>query len=106
MRCVWAWIRLIGLFLKEFVFSVKNVAVAVLAPWRPLRSSIVAVPLDLKSNEGITLLASMSTLTPGTTVIYINDDRTALYAHVMNASEQCVIDMKKGFEGSVKEVLK
>ena len=101
-----AWIKLHGLFFRELALSVKDVAITVLKPERPMRSAIVAVPLAVKSEEGITLLANMITLTPGTTSLHVSKDGTTLYAHVMNASDESVLQIKNGFERSVGEVLR
>ncbi|AHB47638.1 sodium:proton antiporter [Hyphomicrobium nitrativorans NL23] len=100
-----AWGRLGALFFREFALSVKDVSLAVLDPRRPLRPAIVAVPLDVKSDAGITLLANMITLTPGTTSLHVSEDRKTLYVHAMNASESTVADIKAGFEAKVREVL-
>lgn len=105
MNASLAWLRLTGLFFKELALSVKDVAITVLNPRRPIRSAIVAVPLDVTSDAGITLLANMITLTPGTTSLHVSKDHTTLYVHVMNASDQSVTQIKDGFERRVKEVL-
>jgi len=101
-----AWARLAVLFFKDLAFSVRDVAILVTRPKRPFRSAIVAVPLDVKSDEGITLLANMITLTPGTTSLHVSEDKSTLYAHVMNATEESVAGIKDGFERNVMEVLK
>ena len=105
MNAAVAWARLSSLFFKDLVLSVRDVAILVMRPKRPFRSAIVAVPLDVKSDEGITLLANMITLTPGTTSLHVSEDKSTLYAHVMNASDGSVAGIKKGFEQSVREVL-
>ena len=105
LRKAVAWGQLGGLFFRELVLSVKDVVLAVLDPRRPLRPAIVAVPLDVKSEAGITLLANMITLTPGTTSLHVSEDRKTLYVHAMNASETTVADIKAGFEAKVREVL-
>jgi multicomponent Na+:H+ antiporter subunit E len=105
MNMVLSWCRLSGIFFRELAFSVKDVVATVLNPRRPIRSAIVAVPLDVESRAGITLLANMITLTPGTTSLHVSKDHTTLYVHVMNASDQSVTQIKDGFERRVKEVL-
>ncbi len=105
MTALIAWTRLTALFVKDLALSVRDVAILVLRPRRPFRSAIVAVPLDVKSDEGITLLANMITLTPGTTSLHVSQDRSTLYAHVMNASDESVAQIKDGFETCVREVL-
>jgi multicomponent Na+:H+ antiporter subunit E len=105
-RITYAWMRLIALFFWELALSVKEVTLTVFNPNRALRSAVVAVPLDVKSDEGITLLANMITLTPGTTSLHVSQDKSTLYVHVMNVSEESVRQIKDGFESSVKEVLR
>ncbi|WP_291823521.1 Na+/H+ antiporter subunit E [Bosea sp. (in: a-proteobacteria)] len=100
-----AWGRLAGLFLKELALSVKEVTLTVIDPQRASRSAILAVPLDVKSDAGITLLANMITLTPGTVSLHVSEDRATLYVHVMNVSDLSVRQIKDGFERRVKEVL-
>lgn len=100
-----AWLRLTFLFFRELALSVRDVAITVLHPRRNIRSAIVAIPLDLKGDPGITLLANMITLTPGTTSLHVSEDRKFLYAHVMSVSDETVEQIKAGFEHHVREVL-
>lgn len=102
-RRVRAWVLLIGLFFKELALSVHHVAVAVLWPGRVQSSAIVAVPLSLRSDMAISTLANMITLTPGTTSLHVSDDRSLLYVHVMDFSDDVVEQIKLGFEHHVKE---
>lgn len=99
------WSVLAGLFFRELTLSVKDVVMAVLQPSRVRRSGIVAVPLDVRSDAGITVLANLITLTPGTTSLHVAEDRSMLYVHVMNLSDGTVEQIKTGFERRVKEVL-
>lgn len=99
------WTVLILTFGRELVKSVYDVLLNVINPHRVSHSAIVEVPLDLKSDLGITLLANMITLTPGTTTLHISDDKSRLYAHVMNYSDSVVADIKGGFEQQILKVL-
>jgi len=99
------WTRLLLLFAWELAQSVWDVAMTVLSPRRQGNSAIVAIPLDVKTDAGITLLANMITLTPGTTTLHLSDDRTVLYAHVLNVTPTTVDGIKNGFERRVMEVL-
>lgn len=105
LRKTWGWIALGALFFKELILSVVDVALIVLRPSRLRESAIVAVPLDVKSDAGITLLAHLITLTPGTTSLHVSDDRSTLYIHVLNMSDDTVESIKSGFERRVLEVL-
>lgn len=105
VRYVAAWLALAWLFLRELVMSVKEVVLTVLRPARASRSGIVAVPLELRSEGGITLLANMITLTPGTTSLHVSEDRRVLFVHVMNLADETVAQIKSGFEQRVRKVL-
>lgn len=109
MKPMWrrtrAWAVLAGLFVRELAFSVSDVVKAVLRPARVQRSGIVAVPLALRSDAGIAMLANLVTLTPGTTSLHVCPQRRVLYVHVMNLSDDTVAQIQSGFERRVKETL-
>jgi len=100
------WSVLILTFGKELAKSVYDVMLNVINPSRISHSAIVEIPLDVKSELGIVLLANMITLTPGTTTLHISSDKTRLYAHVMNYSESTASDIKEGFEQLIMKVLR
>lgn len=101
-------ISLVLLFLYELMASAIRVAIVVLTPdlKSVLRPAIVAVPLTVKSDAEITLLANLITLTPGTLSVDVSDDRGLLYVHVLALStrEALIADIASGFETKVKEV--
>ena len=102
-----AALRLGLFFLWELVLANWSVALAVLFPARRVRPAIVAVPLDVRSDAGITLLANLVTLTPGSLSVDLSDDRRTLYVHALSAPdpEALVRQIKSGFERRVLEVL-
>ena len=100
-----AWLVLAGLFARELVLSVNDVLKAVLRPSRVQRSGIVAVPLSLREDASIALLANLVTLTPGTTSLHVSDDKGVLYVHAMNLGDDTVAQIQSGFERRVKECL-
>lgn len=104
IRKAWSWIVLAFIFCRELLLSVWSVALAVLNPSRVSNSAIVVVPLDVKSDAGIALLANMITLTPGTISLHVSDDRTKLFVHVMDYSPDIVQKLKEGFERHVMEI--
>lgn len=102
------WRRITNLVLVFFwALIVANVRVAysVLAPQSKMRPGIVAIPLDIKRDIEITLLANMITLTPGTLSIDVSDDRKVLYVHGMHVYdlEEFKHEIKDGFERLVRE---
>lgn len=100
-----AWAVLAALFARELTLSVSDVVRAVLRPARLQRSGIVAVPLSLRTDAAIALLANLVTLTPGTTSLHVCPRRRLLFVHVMNLDDHTVTRIQRGFEQRVKESL-
>jgi multicomponent Na+:H+ antiporter subunit E len=97
----------IGYVLVEIVLANIAVARAVLfTPLDELRPGIVAVPLDVKSDVEITMLANLITLTPGTLSLDVSDDRSTLFVHAIDVAspEAFRSATKDGFERAVREV--
>jgi multicomponent Na+:H+ antiporter subunit E len=76
-----ALLRFLGFFLRELVVANVQVALWALSPRPPLHPAIVAVPLRLKQDSSITLLAITITLLPGTVAMGVSHDKHVLYAH-------------------------
>lgn len=93
-------------FLKELLLSNAAVARSILRPVSSLSPGIVAVPLDLTSDAGITVLANLITLTPGTLSLDVSPDRRTLYVHALDVADPDAFrrEVKEGFERRVKEV--
>ncbi len=102
--CLGNWLILAALFARELLFSVWDVAKTVINPQRITHSAIVAVPLTVQSDLGITLLANLITLTPGTVSIHLSADRRRLYIHVMNYDPGVIDSIKSGFERRILKV--
>lgn len=102
-----AWALLGVLFLKELMLSVWAVLVAVLQPEFRSRPAIIAVPLRVRSDAGITILADMISLTPGTTSLHVSEDRRTLYIHALDASDPdaLIASIRDGFERAIMRVL-
>ena len=99
-------LRLLGLLVylcwQILVANVK-VAATVLAPGRFLRPALVAVPLDARSDEQITVLSNLISLTPGTLSLEVSSDRTTLFVHAMSVTSPDALrrEIKEGFERRV-----
>lgn len=96
------------LFLYELMASAVRVALVVVRPdlSQAVRPAIVAVPIALKSDAEITLLANMITLTPGTLSVDVSEDRSVIYVHAlcMDDRDALIADIANGFEKKVREV--
>lgn len=96
------------LFIRELVVSSWRVTLLVLSPRlkHKLHPAIVAVPLSVRSDAEITLLANLITLTPGTLSMDVSEDRAWLYIHVLTLEdrEALIADIAQGFEKRISEV--
>jgi multicomponent Na+:H+ antiporter subunit E len=105
---VWPVIALGALFIYELLSSAVGVALLVLNPGlnARLRPAIIAVPLTVKSDAEITLLANLITLTPGTLSIDVSDDKSVLYVHVLMLRDRAAFlaSVASGFERRIKAV--
>jgi multisubunit Na+/H+ antiporter MnhE subunit len=86
-RRIRAALSLAGAFAGDLVASSLAVARIVLAPNRGYRPAIVAVPVDARTEWGVTLFAYLVSLTPGSTCLHVADDRRTLYVHFLDAPD-------------------
>ncbi|MDT0643131.1 Na+/H+ antiporter subunit E [Zunongwangia sp. F363] len=95
-------------FFYELIKANLQVAYEVITPHYRMKPGIVKIPLDVKSNIGITLLANLISLTPGTLSLDVSNDRKVLYVHAMYIKDrQDFIDsIKNGFEKRILEILR
>ncbi|MGB9632164.1 MAG: Na+/H+ antiporter subunit E [Chloroflexaceae bacterium] len=107
LRALWRWLGFIGFGFVEIVKANVTVARTVLSPKMDLQPGIVAIPLDLKSDEGITTLANLITLTPGTVSLDVSSDRKTLYIHAFDARDPEGLRRatKEAYERRVMELL-
>ena len=93
-------------FVWELILANLRVLRHVLGPLDRLRPAIIAVPLDIKSDAEITLLANLITLTPGTLSLDVSTDRRTLFVHAIHVDEvdAFILDIKNGFESQVRKV--
>jgi multicomponent Na+:H+ antiporter subunit E len=94
-------------FLWELLLANLRMAIVLLRPHRNLQPGIVAVPLELDSDLGVTLLANLITLTPGTLALDVSSDRTVMYVHGVDVRDVDTFryEIKHGFERRIKELL-
>lgn len=93
-------------FSWELILANIRVARDVVSPRQNMRPGVIAVPLDTRDANEITLLACLITLTPGTISMDVAADRSVLYIHAMfiEDPEEFRQDIKQGFERRVMEV--
>lgn len=87
-------------FFYELVKANLQVAVDVIKPRLYIKPGIISYPMTVTSNFEITLLVNVISLTPGTLIIDISNDRKVLYIHAMfiRDREEFIRSIKNGFE--------
>ena len=78
---LWYLLRLFVFFLWDLLVSSLLVARAVLSPKDITKPRLVTIPLNVKSDAGITMVANFITLTPGTLTVDVSNDRSTLLVH-------------------------
>lgn len=106
MKRIGRIISLILLFIRELLLSNLDIVKWVYKPKLDMQPGIFALPIDLKSNWEITLLANLITLTPGTLSIAISNDHTKIFVHAMDIPdvEASINSIKETFERAIMEV--
>lgn len=97
---------LLGTFLADMLRANFRMAVTILSPRMKLRPAVIAVPLIIKSEAAIILLANLMTLTPGSLTLDISTDRRMLFLHTvyLDDPEQLKQQLLDGYQRRLKEL--
>ena len=107
LRRLLDWTALGVGFVRELVSATWDTVRAVLGDGRRLKPAILEVPLDVRSDGGITMFADMVTLTPGTTSLDVSPDKSRLYVHALDVRDPAASanDLKSSLEARVRRVM-
>ena len=83
-------LRLAATVLIDIVVSAVALARLILGPHDRLRPGLLRVPLRLQDPDGIVVLASIITMTPGTLTVDVASDRSYLLIHAFDIVENDV----------------
>lgn len=99
-------LKLILIFIRELILSNLSILKLVYTPRPEIEPGIFALPLEVKSNWEITLLAHLITLTPGTLSVAVSNNNDILYIHAMDIDEvdKSIREIKDSFEKAILEV--
>ncbi|RIX97738.1 sodium:proton antiporter [Aureimonas flava] len=97
---------LAAVFQRELVTSSVAVARAAFARQPRTASAIIAMPIALRTDFGIAVLANLVTLTPGTCSIHVSDDRRTLFIHALDAEDPdaIVAGIRTAFEDRIRRI--
>ena len=100
-------LRFIGVVLFDIIVANVFVARLILGPRERLRPAFVVMPLALRSEVAISLLANTISLTPGTVSAYLSADRRCLVIHSLHttAPDELVATIRQRYETPLKEIL-
>ena len=95
-------------FIYELIKANIQVAYDVATIKFYMKPGIVSVPLDVKTDLEITLLANLISLTPGTLSLDVSDDKKVLYVHAMYITDkqEFINSVKNGFEKRLLSILR
>lgn len=98
--------KLIVMLLWDILIANLTVARQVLGRNRDLKSHFVWVPLELTNIHGISALASIITLTPGTVSAELCEDRKHLLVHCLSVDdpEAMIREIKQRYEAPMLKV--
>lgn len=101
-----ALLRFMGVVLYDIVVANFNVAYLIVRGPRQLEPKFVEVPLRLRSDLAISLLANTISLTPGTVSSWLSPDRTRLVVHGLDVrdSRELVETIRERYEAPLLEV--
>lgn len=94
------------IFLYDIVRGSFHVAYLILLGPARLRPAFVQVPVILKTDLAISLLANTISLTPGTVSVLLSEDKRTLIVHTLdtNDAEAVVADIKQRYEVPLKKI--
>lgn len=106
MVTVYKVLKLIAVFLIELIKANIDVIRILLQPTIKNEPAFFTYDTELTTDWQLVLLSTLITLTPGTVVLGISDDRTKIYIHCIDFStkEEEIASIKSSLEKVVREV--
>ena len=95
-------------FLWEMLKANWQVAYEVMTSNLHMKPGIVKIELEAKTDLEITLLSNLISLTPGTLVIDVSDDRKVMYVHGMYLEDKAkfIESIKTGLEKPLLNIMR
>lgn len=106
LRRVLKIMKLILLFIQELLLSSVSVLKQILDPQLKISPGIFTYETKLTGDYQVTTLALLLTLTPGSVVMEVSEDKSTFYIHAMDIEEskETVIRSIGKFERAILEV--
>lgn len=99
-------LRLLVRVLEDIVVANFTVTRIVLGPRAAIKPAFVLVPLDVKGDFAVTVLASVISLTPGSVSARLDGERRHLLVHALSEEDpdRLVALIKTRYEAPIKEI--
>ena len=99
-------IRYVLMVMKDIITANVEVALLIIGPTKKLKPGFVAIPLDVTTDLGITILASTVSLTPGTVSAEVSKDKAWLFVHALHLENEAELieSVKQRYERPIKEI--
>lgn len=99
-------IRLLFIFIVELLKANISVLKIVMARKIDIQPAFFVYPTELRKDWEISLLSLLITLTPGTVVVAVSDDKSKLYIHAIDFSDidSEIEGIRNSFENAIKEI--
>lgn len=100
-------LRFVGVVLYDILVANITVSRLILGPQESMRPAFIIMPLVLRSEVAISLLANTISLTPGTVSTYLSRDRRSLIIHSLHttAPDDLLATIRQRYEQPLKEIL-
>jgi multicomponent Na+:H+ antiporter subunit E len=97
---------LLGYLLRQIVVANFRVAMDVVSLHPRMRPGVIRLPLDVRTDGEILLLAAMINITPGSVALDVSDDCRVMFVHVMDmdSPDAARLEIKEGFERRILEL--
>ena len=99
-------LRYLVVFIYDIVRGSFQVAFLILRGPSHLRPAFIQIPLALKSDLAISLLANTISLTPGTVSALLSEDKCTLIVHTLDTSDAAALinEIKQRYEVPLKKI--
>ncbi|MCB5161087.1 Na+/H+ antiporter subunit E [Marinomonas algarum] len=106
IRRPWLAVRYTLMVMMDIVTANLEVALLIIGPIKKLKPGFVAIPINIQSDLGITVLASTVSLTPGTVSAEVSKDKAWLYVHALHLDDEAALidSIKQRYEAPIKEI--
>lgn len=99
-------LRYIAMLFWDIILANLTVARLILGPTARLRPAFIRLPLELRNEFAIVMLANTISLTPGTVCADLSPDRRTLLIHGLDVEdpEQAIARIKQRYEKPLQEI--